>query len=80
MPKKEDDILGENEAGFDSKEMLLDNGAKGTKIRYSERLKVEIVTATKHYAVGDVINPHKVKGEALIAQGIAKEYKEPKKK
>lgn len=65
-------------ASFDAKKMLLDNGAKGTIIRYTDRMKVEVVKATKYYKVGDVLNPHKVKAEALIDQGIAKEYKEKK--
>lgn len=65
-------------ASFDSKKMLLENGEKGTKIRYTDRMQVEIIKNTKHYNIGDVQNPHKVKAEALIAQGIAKEYKEKK--
>jgi hypothetical protein len=65
-------------ASFDAKKMLLDNGAKGTKIRYNDRMQVEVVKNTKHYNVGDVLNPHKVKAEALIEQGIAKEYKAKK--
>lgn len=65
-------------ASFDSKKMLLDNGAKETKIRYNDRMMVEIIAETKHYKVGDITNPHKVKAEALIEQKIAKEYKEKK--
>jgi len=65
---------------FSSKAMLLENAEKGTIITYSDRLKVEIVKDTKHYKVGMVLSPHKIKGEALIKQGIAKEYKEPKTK
>lgn len=65
-------------ASFDSKKMLLDAGSKETKFRYTDRMKVEIVKATKHYNVGDVNEPHVVKAKALIDQGIAKEYKEPK--
>jgi len=65
-------------ASFSSRAMLLENAKKGTKIFYSDRLKVEIVKETRHYKVGMVLSPHKVKGEALINQGIAKEYKEPK--
>ena len=65
---------------FSSKAMLLENAEKGTKITYSDRLKVEIVKETKHYKVGMVLSPHKIKGEALIKQGIAKEFKEQKTK
>jgi len=62
-------------AAFDAKAMLLENAEKGTKIKYSDRQKVEIVKATKHYKVGKIITPHKVKAEALIKAGIAKEVK-----
>jgi len=65
-------------ATFSSRKMLLENAEKGTKIFYSDRLKVEIIKDTKHYKVGMVTSPHKIKGLALISQGIAKEYKEPK--
>ena len=65
---------------FSSKAMLLENAEKGTIITYSDRLKVEIVKDTKHYKVGMVLSPHKIKGEALIKQGIAKEFKEQKTK
>lgn len=79
----------ENLATFDSKAMLAEQMKKkntiknedgsteevGAIIKYGERKKVEIVKATKHYHVGQVINPHKIMGEALISQGIAKEAK-----
>ena len=65
-------------AVFDSKKMLLEAGEKETKFKYTDRKSVEIVKATKHYKVGDITSPHAVKADALIAQGIAKEYKEKK--
>lgn len=79
-------------ASFDSKAMLADQMVKkntiknedgsteevGAIIKYADRLRVEIVKATKHYHVGQIINPHKIMGEALIKQGIAKEAKEKK--
>lgn len=61
---------------FSSKKMLEDNGKKGTVIKFNERLKVEVIKETKHYSVGMILEPHKVKGLALIEQGIAKEVKE----
>lgn len=62
-------------AVFNSKKMIADNAQKGTKIRYNDRMQVEVVKATKHYTVGQVLNPHKIKAEALISQGIAKAKK-----
>jgi len=87
MAEKKEDL-----ATFDSKAMLADQMAKknvitnedgsteevGAIIRYADRKKVEIIKATKHYHVGQIINPHKIMGEALIKQGIAKEAKEKK--
>lgn len=74
---------------FDAKAMIAEQLTKKNKvkdengeeievggiIRYKDRLKVEIIAETKHYKVGQVINPHKVMGEALIKQGIAKAVK-----
>ena len=65
-------------AVFSSKKMLDENQKNGTIIRYNDRLKVEIVKETKYYSVGMVIEPHKIKAEALIEQGIAKKYIEKK--
>ena len=73
-PKEKNE--GATLAKFSSKAMLLENGEKGTVIKYNDRLKVEVIKETKHYKVGMILNPHKVKGEALIKQGIAKEVKE----
>ena len=63
-------------ATFSAKAMLLENAEAGTKIRYNDRLKVEIVKATKYYKEGKIISPHKVKALALIKAGIAKEVKQ----
>jgi len=73
------DVKKNEVATFSSKAMLLENAKAGTKIFYKDRLTVEIVKETKHYKVGMITSPHRVKGEALIKQGIAKEYKETKK-
>lgn len=62
----------EEGAEFSSKEMLTSNADAKTKIRYTDRLKVEILHDTQFYKAGQIINPHKVKGEALVKQGIAK--------
>ena len=65
------------EASFSSKKMLKEHADKGTKIRYTDRMTVEIIKTTQYYKVGKVINPHKVMGQALIDQGIAKKYEAP---
>lgn len=70
------DVKKNEVATFNVKAMLLENAEKGTKIKYSDRKKVEIVKETKHYKVGMIVNPHLVKADALIKQGIAKAIKE----
>jgi hypothetical protein len=60
---------------MDSKEMLKRNAKAGRKIKYSDRIKLEIITNTKHYKKGQIINPHVVMGEQLIKDKIAKEVK-----
>lgn len=57
---------------FDVKKMLNLNAEKGTKIKYTDRTTVEITADTKFYKKGQIVSPHKVKAEALIAQGLAK--------
>lgn len=64
------------EASFDAKKMLADAAEESRKIKYTDRLKVVIVKETRFYKKGQVINPAKIKGEALISQGIAEKYVE----
>jgi len=59
---------------FDSKKMIAEHAEKGTVIDYNERMTVEILEPTKFYKKGDIISPHKIKGQALIDQKIAKKY------
>lgn len=65
----------ETKGVYSAKAMLLKHGEQGTKIRYTDRKKVEIIKATKHYSVGQVINPHVIKADELIDLKIAKEVK-----
>lgn len=59
---------------YSSKSMIKEHGAKGTKVKYTDRLAVEILEDTQFYRKGQVIKPHKVKGEELVRLGIAKKY------
>lgn len=60
---------------MNSKEMLKRNAKAERKIRYSTRIKLEVISDTKHYKKGQIINPHVVMGEQLIKDKIAKEVK-----
>lgn len=59
---------------FDSKQMLSELVDKKEKIKYNDRLEVEITETTQFYTKGDIIAPHKTFAEALIKQGFAKKY------
>jgi len=69
MAKTNSNYTGE----FSAKEML--KNAVGTKMRYRDRLKVEILQDTQFYKAGQIINSSKVKGLALIDQGLALKVK-----
>ena len=58
--------------GVDSKKMLKELADKSVKIKRNQRLKVEIVKATKHYKLGQVVTPHVTFANELIKLGIAK--------
>lgn len=57
---------------FDAKAMLKENGEKKTVIKFKDRLKVELIKDTVYQKKGKIYSPHKVKAEALVAQGLAK--------
>lgn len=58
---------------FDAKLML--SNAVGTKMRYKDRMTVVMLQDTQHCKEGQIISPSKVKGQALIDQGLAKKVK-----
>lgn len=58
---------------FDAKQMLLN--AVGSKMRYKDRMTVRLTQDTQYCKAGQVISPSKVKGQALIDQGLAVKVK-----
>jgi hypothetical protein len=60
---------------MNSKEMLKRNAKAERKIKYGDRINLEVISDTKHYKKGQIINPHVVMGEQLIKDKIAKEVK-----
>lgn len=58
-------------ANFDAKEMILENTANKTFIRYADRLKVRLLKDTVYQKAGKVYSPHKIKAEAMVKQGLA---------
>lgn len=59
----------------DSKALLKELGAAKRKIKFNDRLNLEVVKDTDFYRKGQLISPHRVFGEQLIKNGIAKEVK-----
>ena len=64
------------EKAIDTKKLLKDLGSKETKMRYTDRKKVEVLKDTKHYRKGQIIAPHVTFADALIENKIAKEVKQ----
>jgi hypothetical protein len=64
-----------NKKSMNSKEMLKRNAKAERKIKYGDRINLEVISDTKHYKKGQIINPHVVMGEQLIKDKIAKEVK-----
>tara|TARA_R100000656_G_scaffold124173_2_gene101758 strand:+ start:3197 stop:3415 length:219 start_codon:yes stop_codon:yes gene_type:complete len=62
----------EKKASVDSKKMLKELAEKKVKVRFSERLKLEILKDTKYYKKGQIINPHVTIGNELVKLKIAK--------
>ena len=59
----------------DSKKMLKNLANEKVKIKFGDRIELEIVADTKHYKKGQIINPHVTWGKQLIKDKIAKEVK-----
>lgn len=60
---------------LDSKAMLKSLANQRRKIKFNDRMSVEVIKKTKHYRKGQVLNPHRTFAEELIKNKIAKEVK-----
>lgn len=60
---------------FDAKAMLKEAADKKIKMKYRDRMTVEMLQDTQYLKAGQIISPAKVKAEALIKQGLAKKVK-----
>lgn len=60
---------------FDAKKMIEENTEKGTKVRFTDRVKVRLLKDTVYQKAGKEYSPHKVKAEALVKQEIAEYVK-----
>lgn len=65
-----------NEKGLKSKEMLKQAAKEKVKVKFSDRVEIEIVSEKmRHFKKGDKLKPHKVVAEKYIADGLAKQVK-----
>lgn len=64
-----------NGINVDAKEMLLENGKKGTIIKYTDRVEVRLLKDTVYQKAGKIYSPAKVKGDFLVSKGIAEYVK-----
>ena len=65
----------EKKQGFDSKKVGKESAKKSLKIRRNDRVRVEILEDTTFYKKGQIVEPHRVYAESMIADKIAKEVK-----
>lgn len=78
--KKSPQVVDPEGEVMDSKKMLKEHGAKGTKINQNERKTIRITKDTRYHKKGQITSPHPVVADQFIKQGFAEEYKEKKKK
>ena len=62
----------QGELSVDAKKILKRAAADKRKVKYGERMELEVLKDTKHYKKGQLIAPHTIFAEALIEQKIAK--------
>lgn len=60
----------------DAKKMLKDLAKVGRKIKFNDRLELEVLKDTNFYKKGQIINPHVTFAETLIQNKIAKKVKQ----
>lgn len=60
---------------FDAKAMIAENSEKGTKVKFTDRVKVKLLKDTVYQKAGKEYSPHKIKAEALVKQGLAEYVK-----
>lgn len=56
-----------------SKKLLKTLASENRKIKFNDRINLEVVKETRFYKKGQLISPHRTFGEELIKQKIAKE-------
>lgn len=60
---------------MDAKKVLKTASEQGRKVKRTDRMELEILKDTKFYKKGQIVTPHPVLGEELVAKKIAKELK-----
>lgn len=74
MSKKAEE-LKEGEKGYDAKAMLAKANEDKRVIKYSDRVALKVIKKTRHYRVGQLINPHPLVAEQLLKNKVAEKVK-----
>lgn len=61
---------------INAKEIQKKAAKENKKIKLTDRMNLEITQDSGHYKKGQRINPHRIYGQALVHNGIAKEVKD----
>lgn len=64
---------------MDAKAMIAEHAKKGTKIKYNDRKRVEVVVDTDYMKKGDILTPHRIMADQMIKDGLVKDAPEKKK-
>jgi hypothetical protein len=72
MAKKENVEVNNELPVMDAKGLIAEHSEKRTKIKYQERMDIEIIKPMRFYKVGQKVSPHKIMAQKLIDDGFAK--------
>ncbi len=66
------EIKKEEKNPLNTKKMLKEEATKGTKIKFSDRVEIEIAMDTKHFRKGDKLKVHSVVADRYVKDKMAK--------
>ena len=72
MAKKVTEEVNNELPVMDAKGLIAEHSEKRTKIKYQERMEIEIIKEMRYYKKGKIVSPHKIMAQKLIDEGFAK--------
>lgn len=77
MSNNNKEVKGQElKSGFNAASIQKEQAKKGAKIKMRDRVKLEVTVDTNFYKKGQIISPHKIYAEKMIADGTAKKLQE----